>query len=198
MQCSQCLCMLTPRRYPPPLECSVWSSSWFFSFSGGSPRVSSITVCYTEIPQSLWQFKTLCLLWDSQTLDLHRPWSTVHDLGESTVLISSWSRISLFLRWRFSSLQVTIGETLRSTVHIFWCIDGQDHFMISHLADPKMEIFVTPSRNRQNSDMELYGALIFRHTSSWSNGPRLNCDLTSRCSFEFPVSEMMIFFHVSS
>ena len=29
--------------------------------------MSSITVCYTEIPQSLWQFETLRLLCDSRT-----------------------------------------------------------------------------------------------------------------------------------
>jgi hypothetical protein len=55
---------------------------------------------------------------------------------------------------------------LRSTVHIFWCIDGQDLIVISHLADPLMEFLVTPSRDRRNSEMELYGALIFRHASS--------------------------------
>ena len=67
MQCSQCLCMLTPRRYPPPLECYVWSSSWLFNFSGGSPCVSSITVCYTDIPRPLWKFETLFLLCDNWT-----------------------------------------------------------------------------------------------------------------------------------
>ena len=39
--------------------------------------------------------------------------STVHVLGDPTVLIFSRSRISMFLRWRFSSLQVAIGETPR-------------------------------------------------------------------------------------
>ena len=67
MQCSPCLCMHTLHRYPPPLKFSVWSSSWLFSFSGGSPHVSSITVCYSEIPQPLWQFETLRLLCDSRT-----------------------------------------------------------------------------------------------------------------------------------
>ena len=67
MQCSQFLCMLTPRRYPPPLECSIWSSSWLFSFSVGSPRMSIITVCYPEIRQPLWQFETLRLLCDNRT-----------------------------------------------------------------------------------------------------------------------------------
>jgi hypothetical protein len=46
-------------------------------------------------------------------------------------------------------------KELRSTVHIFWCIDGQDLFVISHLVVPSMEILVTPSRDRRDSEMEL-------------------------------------------
>jgi hypothetical protein len=47
---------------------------------------------------------------------------------------------------------------LRSMVHIFWCIDGQDLFVISYLADPLMGVLVTPSCDRQNSEMEIYGS----------------------------------------
>ena len=39
--------------------------------------------------------------------------STVHVLGNPTVMIFSQSRISRFLWWRFSSLQVAIGEAPR-------------------------------------------------------------------------------------
>jgi hypothetical protein len=55
---------------------------------------------------------------------------------------------------------------LRSTVHIFWCIEGQDLIVISHLAVSSLEILVTPSRDRRDSEIELYGALIFHHASS--------------------------------
>jgi hypothetical protein len=57
-------------------------------------------------------------------------------------------------------------KELRSMVHIFWFIDGQDIFVILHLTDPYMEVLVIPSCNRRNSEMELYGALIFCHASS--------------------------------
>jgi hypothetical protein len=54
--------------------------------------------------------------------------STVHVLGDPTVLIFSRSHISLFLRWRFSSLQVAIGETPRWS----W-INGPEQTLILRL-----------------------------------------------------------------
>jgi hypothetical protein len=50
--------------------------------------------------------------------------SMVHVLGDPTVLIFSRSRISLFLRWRFLSLQVAIGEAPR------WSSDQRSTFLV--------------------------------------------------------------------
>ena len=55
---------------------------------------------------------------------------------------------------------------LRSTVHVFWCIDGQDLIVISHLTSLVVMFLAFPSRESRNSEMKLYGALIFRHASS--------------------------------
>jgi hypothetical protein len=95
----------------------------------------------------------------------------VHVLGDPTVLIFSRSRISLFLRWRFSSLQVAIGETPRwSWINgpESWCIDGPDLFVNSHLAVPVMKGLITPSHDSRDSEME---------SDQWS---RSNLDLTAK------------------
>jgi hypothetical protein len=65
--------------------------------------------------------------------------------------------ISLFLRWRFLSLQVAIGETLRwSWINSLesWCIDGPDLFVNSHLVVPMMKGLITPSHDSQDSKLD--------------------------------------------
>jgi len=57
--------------------------------------------------------------------------STVHVLGELTVRILSWIRISRFLWWRFSSLQVAIGKAMR------WSLDQRSRI----LGDLMVKIF---------------------------------------------------------
>jgi hypothetical protein len=81
----------------------------------------------------------------------------VHILGDPMVLIFSRSHISLFLRWRFLSLQVAIGETPRwSWINgpESWCIDGPDLFVNSHLTVPVMKGLITPSHDSRDSEME--------------------------------------------
>jgi hypothetical protein len=83
----------------------------------------------------------------------------VHDLDESTVQIFLRSRISLFLSWRFSSLQFVIAEALRwSWINgpEPWCIDGPDLFVNFHLAVPVMKGLITPSHDSRDSKMELH------------------------------------------
>ena len=49
---------------------------------------------------------------------------------------------------------------LKSMVHIFWCIDGQDLIVLSHLAISSLEFLVTPSRDRRDSEMELRSMVL--------------------------------------
>jgi hypothetical protein len=107
----------------------------------------------------------------------------VHDLDESTVQIFSRSRISLFLSWRFSSLQVAIGEAPRwSWINGLesWCIDGPDLFVNSHLAVPVMKGLITPSHDSRDSEMELH------------QRPRSKLDLTAVIESPYRISRFRI------
>jgi hypothetical protein len=99
------------------------------------------------------------------------------------VQIFSRSRISLFLSWRFSSLQVEIGEASRwSWINgpESWCIDGPDLFVNSHLTVPVMKGLITPSHDSRDSEMELH------------QRPRSKIDLTTVIESPYRISRFRI------